>query len=115
MSTRRLASVPDAPRRAGFYVRVSDVAGREGERFISPELQLDAVTRYAAARGLTHVTTWRDIDVTGRTFETAFLDFVYKSTQIGIERFETRPTGPISMIGSLGISQRLAMLGAECT
>lgn len=65
---RRLSAVPDSPRRAGLYVRVSAVMGRGDETFRSPDLQLDAMRRYATSRGLAEVATWSDIDRSGRDF-----------------------------------------------
>jgi len=37
------------------YVRVSRVAGREGERFISPDVQRERIEKQAAAGGHTLV------------------------------------------------------------
>jgi DNA invertase Pin-like site-specific DNA recombinase len=68
MAARRLASVPEAPRTAVAYVRVSTVRGREGERFHSPDVQLEAIRALAAQRGLVEVAVVQDIDRTGRDF-----------------------------------------------
>lgn len=63
---RRLNAVPDQPRRAVAYVRVSAVMGRGGETFHSPELQ--ATTIAANLAGLKIVKTVEDIDATGTNF-----------------------------------------------
>lgn len=69
MSTRRrLAVVPTQARRAVLYVRVSSLAGRGGEAFHSPDLQLDAMRALAGRNGLLEVEVVQDIDRTGRDF-----------------------------------------------
>ena len=64
---RRLQPVPDAPRRAGLLVRVSDTMGRAGEDFMSPTTQVDRMTAAAERDGDRVVEVWEDIDRTGRT------------------------------------------------
>lgn len=61
----------EVPARDGAYVRVSAVMGREDERFISPDLQLQAINRArAAAPGPRElVETWQDIDVSGGSMD----------------------------------------------
>jgi DNA invertase Pin-like site-specific DNA recombinase len=51
------------------YTRVSQVGGREGESFISPELQKEAIRGYAAAHG--HKVVWLepDLDVSGKSLD----------------------------------------------
>lgn len=66
--SRRLRSVPEAPSRAGLYVRVSDVHGRAGERFFSPDQQSDAMRGLCLRMGWEPVETWTDLDRSGRTF-----------------------------------------------
>lgn len=65
---RRLSAVPDQPRQAVLYVRVSALMGRGGEDFHSPDLQLDAMRRLAARRDLNEVEVVQDIDRSGRDF-----------------------------------------------
>lgn len=51
---------------AAGYVRVSQVGGRAGDSFLSPDLQRDRIEAWAAYRGMT-VTRWYiDLDVSGR-------------------------------------------------
>lgn len=66
MPPRRLAAVPDSAGRVVAYVRVSDSAGRGGDDFHSPDVQLAAIRRTTA--GLHEVAVIRDIDRTGRHF-----------------------------------------------
>jgi site-specific DNA recombinase len=47
------------------YVRVSSTKGRNGERFISPDVQRDTVERLAAAKGVTLGEIVEDLDVSG--------------------------------------------------
>jgi site-specific DNA recombinase len=65
---RRLSAVPDQPRLAVLYVRVSALMGRGGEDFHSPDLQLDAMRRLAQRRDLREVEVVQDIDRSGRDF-----------------------------------------------
>jgi DNA invertase Pin-like site-specific DNA recombinase len=64
---RRLAAVPDSPRRAVLYVRVSAVMGR-GDDFHSPDMQVAAMRQLIARRGMTETAVVSDIDRTGRDF-----------------------------------------------
>ena len=47
------------------YIRVSRVAGREGDSFISPRLQREQIAAYATARGFTIAKWHEDFDVSG--------------------------------------------------
>lgn len=62
--TRRLSVAPEPVLRDGVYVRVSAVMGRTDERFLSPEIQVEAIDR-ARGRGPASrvVEVWQDIDV----------------------------------------------------
>lgn len=61
-----LAPVPDTPRRAVAYIRVSEEGGR-GEDLLSPEIQLTAIKDHCARRGYQLVKVLDpDIDLTGR-------------------------------------------------
>jgi site-specific DNA recombinase len=64
MTSRRLAAVPDPVMRDGVYIRVSAVMGRADDRFLSPEIQREAIDR-ARGRGPASrvVDEWRDIDI----------------------------------------------------
>lgn len=58
MSPRRLAAVPDAPRRGWGLIRVSKARGRED--LISPELQRTAIEDHARRAGI-EITAWREV------------------------------------------------------
>lgn len=49
----------------GGYIRVSVVGDRDGERFISPSLQRDRITGWAAAHGHDLADIREDLDVSG--------------------------------------------------
>jgi DNA invertase Pin-like site-specific DNA recombinase len=51
------------------YIRVSRTAGREGESFISPRSQRDAIEAYAASKGWTIAAWHEDLDESGATLE----------------------------------------------
>lgn len=68
--TRRLAAVPDSPRRGVGLIRVSKAKGRED--LTSPELQRIAITDYAARSGIT-ITAWVEaLDESGSTERSAW-------------------------------------------
>lgn len=64
MTGRRLTAVPDTARRGVGLVRVSHVGDR-GDDLTSPQLQREAITRYAAARGITVVDWVEALDESG--------------------------------------------------
>lgn len=74
---RHLAAVPDPPKRAVLYVRVSALMGREegGDDFHSPGIQVEAARRLVESAGLREVAVIDDdIDVSGTTFSRQGLD-----------------------------------------
>jgi len=56
-------------KRVDGYIRVSRVAGRSGESFISPGEQRKAIEAYAAAHGLDVVAWHEDLDQSGGTLD----------------------------------------------
>jgi site-specific DNA recombinase len=65
------------------YIRVSRVAGREGDSFISPKLQREQIEAYATARGF-EVDQWHeDRDVSGGTIERPALERALKRCRNG--------------------------------
>jgi len=54
------------PRTADGYIRVSRVAGREGESFISPEVQRDKIAGWAGLHDVEIVRWWEELDQSGR-------------------------------------------------
>jgi site-specific DNA recombinase len=47
------------------YIRVSRVGGREGENFISPEVQREQIENWAKMRGAEICEVWTDLDMSG--------------------------------------------------
>lgn len=62
---RRLEAVPEGPRRAIIYIRVSETGDR-GDDLTSPELQERAARDYCTRRGYAVVAVLTDIDRSGR-------------------------------------------------
>lgn len=79
MPRRRLAAVPDTPKRVVAYVRVSALAGRSGDDFHSPDVQLAAIRRITA--GLREVAVIEDIDRTGRHFAREGIDQIRRMAE----------------------------------
>src|SRR6516164_6790631 len=58
-----------ARKTADGYVRVSRRAGREGESFISPEVQRQKIAGWAELHGVEIVAWWEEIDQSGARLE----------------------------------------------
>ncbi|PZF98512.1 recombinase family protein [Micromonospora deserti] len=78
-----LAAVPDQPRRFVAYRRVSELMGRGGDDFHSPDIQLAAIRRMATPAGLREVAVVDDIDQTGRNFSREGIDKVRRMAAAG--------------------------------
>lgn len=83
MARRHLRAVPDVPRRAVCYVRVSALMGRGGDSFHSPDVQLNAMRRSIAVHGLREVAVVDDIDVSGTSFSRDGIDRVRRMADEG--------------------------------
>ena len=59
-------SVSAVPRRMDGYIRVSRVAGREGESFIAPDVQRQKIAGWAELHGVEIVRWWEELDQSGR-------------------------------------------------
>src|SRR4029453_14194461 len=70
------------------YIRVSRTAGREGESFISPQSQKEAIEGYAASKGWTIAQWHEDLDQSGATLERP-------AFQTALERCRRGETGGI--------------------
>ena len=54
---------------ADGYIRVSRRGGREGESFISPDVQRERIAKWAAANDIEIVQWWEEIDQSGAKLE----------------------------------------------
>ena len=72
------------------YVRVSRVAGREGDTFISPEVQRDKIAQWATLRGVTIAEWHTDLDKSGGKLQRPGLD-------AALERIRAGQTGGIAV------------------
>jgi DNA invertase Pin-like site-specific DNA recombinase len=65
------------------YIRVSRVAGREGESFISPDVQRERVSAMAAAKGHTIVDWEQDFDQSGGKYARPGLQAALEAVEAG--------------------------------
>lgn len=96
------------------YIRVSRVAGREGESFISPELQRERIAAYCTAKGYTVIEWHEELDQSGRKDDRPLF-------QLALERVERGDSGGIivarldrfarSVLGAKVALQRLEAAG----
>jgi site-specific DNA recombinase len=93
--------------RLDAYIRVSKVAGRSGESFISPEVQRQQIERWAQAHG--HVLTWHEpeLDVSGGTMRRPVFDQIMQRIRTGqtdgvivakLDRFARTLVGALSIL-----------------
>ncbi len=73
--------------RLGAYIRVSRVMGRGGDSFLSPDLQLSAVERWATAQygvdGWQLVEVFKDMDTSGTSMDRAELRRAFEYAEAG--------------------------------
>jgi site-specific DNA recombinase len=104
------------PRTADGYIRVSRRAGREGESFISPEVQRKKITAWAKLHEVEIVKWWEEIDQSGAKLERPMF-------QQALARCEAGETGGIvvarldrfarSAVDALSSIRRLTEAGAR--
>jgi len=99
---------PTKPARMTGYIRVSRVAGREGESFISPDLQREQITAWATMRGIQIVDWYEDLDQSGgkrgRPGLDAFLDDLRNGQTDGIV------VSRLDRLSRLGVGDALALV-----
>ncbi len=71
------------PRRMDGYVRVSRVAGREGESFISPEVQREKIEAWTKLKGVELAEVHTDLDQSGGKLERPGLDALIARIEAG--------------------------------
>jgi site-specific DNA recombinase len=98
------------------YIRVSRVAGREGERFISPALQREKIEKLAAAQGHTIVEWQEDLDQPGSKLQRPGLQAALEAVEAGaaegvivakLDRFAR------SLVDAVSAIQRLTEAGGQ--
>jgi site-specific DNA recombinase len=90
------------------YVRVSDVHGREGDSFISPEVQREQIAAWAKSRGVKIVAWHEDLDISGGKRSRAGLD-------AALDRIRSGETGGVAVarldrLSRLRTSEALALV-----
>src|SRR5262249_52920439 len=70
-------------RRLDAYIRVSQVRGREGDSFISPQVQEERIRAWAAAHGHEIVAAHHELDVSGGTMNRPLLNEVMARIDAG--------------------------------
>jgi site-specific DNA recombinase len=104
-----------APRRLDAYVRVSKVAGREGESFISPTVQRERIEAWATLNGAE--LTWHEpeLDVSGGGMRRPVFDRIMQGIRAGesggvvvakLDRFAR------TLVGALGVLEEFERHGA---
>jgi site-specific DNA recombinase len=73
------------PKAADGYIRVARVAGREGESFISPEVQRQKIAAWAELHGVEVVRWWEELDQSGARRERP----MFQEALVRCERGET--------------------------
>src|SRR4051794_13708617 len=97
------------------YVRVSQVRGRGGDSFISPDVQRERIAAWAVAHDYRIARTWDERNESGGTVDRPKLNAV-------MERIEAGETGGVvvfkldrfgrTLIDSLGLIERIEKAGA---
>src|SRR4029079_13096792 len=82
MTTKQATPIAGRKQAVG-YVRVSDVAGRDGESFISPATQRATIEATAAAKGYRIVEWFEDLDEVGSTLERPELERAFATIEAG--------------------------------
>ena len=99
------------------YVRVSDVDGRGGDRFISPDVQRETIARFVNGKGHELVDVVVELDQSGGTLARPGLEQVLERIEAGeadalavayLSRLSRR------VIDGLEVVQRLNAGGATC-
>jgi len=82
MTTKQATPIAGRKQAVG-YVRVSDVAGRDGESFISPATQRATIEATAAAKGYRIVEWFEDLDEVGSNLERPELERAFATIEAG--------------------------------
>jgi DNA invertase Pin-like site-specific DNA recombinase len=90
------------------YIRVSQTRGRSGDTFISPDVQRDAIARWADSRGVAIDAWHEDLDQTGGKLTRPGLDAM-------LDRIRTGQTGGLAVahldrLSRAGVGDALALI-----
>jgi site-specific DNA recombinase len=98
------------------YIRVSQVAGRSGDRFQSPDTQRDAIKAWAKAQGV-RIGSWHeDLDRSGGTMDRPAMNAALRRVRAGksggvvVARFDRFSR---TVLGGLKVIEELAELDAR--
>jgi DNA invertase Pin-like site-specific DNA recombinase len=75
--------VSPRPAKVDGYLRVSRVAGREGESFISPEVQRKRIQSWAELHGVQIVHWWEELDQSGRRRDRPMFQEALRRCEVG--------------------------------
>jgi hypothetical protein len=68
------------------YVRLSDVAGRKGERFVSPAVQRQLILGWTTSRGVQVLEIFEELDESGRRPDRPLLEKALRPVENGISQ-----------------------------
>lgn len=97
------------------YIRVSQVRGRSGETFISPQVQEERIRAWAAAHGHEVIAAYRELDVSGGSMDRPLMNEVMARVDAGesegivvyrLDRFGR------TLVGALELIERIRDRGA---
>ena len=94
--------------RFAAYVRVSDTRGREGESFISPDVQQEKITGWAKLRGVEIVATFEDLDVSGGVLTRPGLDALME--QVRSRQVDGIAVAHIDRLSRAGVADALRLI-----
>lgn len=106
-------------RRLDGYIRVSQLAGREGDSFHSVDVQEERIRAWATANGHEIIETWHEVDVSGGTMDRPMLNEVMARIDRGetegvvvfnLSRFARTLKGSVELIER--INQRGALFAS---
>lgn len=94
-------------RRLDAYIRVSQVAGRSGENFISPDVQEERIRAWAGIHGHEILEAFRELDVSGAKMDRPLLNEIMRRIDAGetegvvvyrLDRFGRTLVGALQLI-----------------
>lgn len=95
-------------RRLDAYIRVSRVAGREGESFISPSVQLEQIAGWAKLRGVEIAESHEDLDQSGGKLSRPGLDALLERIESG--QTEGVVVAKLDRLSRLGVGDALKLV-----